>query len=105
MEIATGLALSGIAFTFFWVSNIYRSSKVGLFEVMINLGHIFALAALSIISSSIRSSSIQFSDIVVSGFSLLLWVYFFIFVFMFIKMWRNLITFVWRTRTFAGYIY
>jgi hypothetical protein len=105
MEFASGLALSGIAITFFWLSNRYKDTKVGMFEVLFNLGHIFAIAALVVLSNTTSTISAQYSAIISVVFQVLIWVYFFVFIFMFLKMWRNLITFMWKTHTLRGYLY
>ena len=105
MEIAAGLALAGIAVIFFWLSNRYKDDKVGMFELLFNLGHIFAIAALVVLANTLSTVSAQFSEIVATGFQVLIWVYIIIFLFMLMKMWRNLISFVWKTRTLKGYLY
>ena len=105
MEFASGLALSGIAITFFWLSNSYKKDKVGMFEILFNLGHIFAISALVVLANTTAVISVQYSTIISIMFQVMIWVYFFVFLFMFIKMWRNLITFMWKMRTLKGYLY
>jgi hypothetical protein len=105
MDFTTGLAFAGLAFVFFYLSNSYKDNRIGLFEVFFNLGHIFVLASLVITSNIMPSFSLQFSEVIKTVFMLLIWIYFFVFITMFIKMWKNMINFYWRMRTLKGHLY
>lgn len=105
MDFSTGLAFSGLAFVFFYLSDSYKDSVIGLFEVFSNIGHIFALASLVILGNMLASVSIQFSGIILTVFSLMVWVYFMVFIMLFLRMWKNMIKFYWSMRTLKGHLY